>query len=76
MFECSASRVQERERAGNLVMLKLEGALRPEGLVMLRVESSVARHLQKSYGPTGRFRSQLLVFVCQDIRELLDGQPG
>ena len=76
MFECSASRVQERERAGDLIMLKLEGGLRPERLVTLRVESSVARHLQKFYRPTGRCQCQLRVFVCQDTRELLDGQPG
>ena len=46
--ECSASWIQERKGSNDVIMLKLKRALGPERLVALRVESSVARHLQKS----------------------------
>ncbi len=46
MSECSASGVQERKWAGNMIMLELKGALGSERLVMMRVKSSVAGHLQ------------------------------
>lgn len=47
MSECSASGIQERKRASDVIMLKLKGALESERLVTLRVKSSVAGHLQK-----------------------------
>ena len=47
IFECSASRIQERERAINKIMLESKGALGPKRLVTLGVESSVAGHLHK-----------------------------
>lgn len=45
--ECSASGVQERKGASDVIILKLKGALGSERLVTLRVESSVAGHLKK-----------------------------
>lgn len=47
MSECSASGVQVRDRASDVIMPKFEGLLESEWLVALRVESSVAAHLQK-----------------------------
>ena len=45
--ECSTSGVQERKRASDAVMLELKGALGPEWLVTLGVESSIWGHLQR-----------------------------
>ena len=45
--KCSASGVQERKWASDVVMLQLKGALGPEWLVTLGVESSIFGHLQR-----------------------------
>ena len=69
--ECSTSGVQERERASDVIMLKLKGALGLERLVTLRVESGVAGHLQKFQRLPKRYHCQLRVSVHQNIVELL-----
>lgn len=48
MLECSTSGVEEVKRASDVIILKVKGVLGSKRLVALGVESSVARHLQRS----------------------------
>ena len=47
IFVGGASRVQERKRASDVIVLQSKGAVEPKRLVTLGVESSVAGHLHK-----------------------------